>query len=356
MGLNVLLCHTVISAVANNLLLVGDHFVVKKFNSIFRFTLHALIASFLFYHELPKLGDTYFSYLGLPITATHSDVLKSYDRIQEFLKVSWNINNLIQTGSPDVVAKLKKAYQTLSNQESRMLYSAYGDVDIDAKNPQDFTIIVLTVSLSYYCVSAILCCALNRSNRLKFAKYITVLYNAVGFFLEVELRFLYACFMKNIFYLNKLLPYQHVEFLRAIPPFVMMVASLLTHSFVTDMDKLNMLLWQSAVATNGIILEKMANVVNATDYLKSLGRDNLSLPEDLFKFEARGSGLGEFLDSLDESQKKKLVDLLNNGVSLLLINYFQNGKAKTPKSRIIEFLKPALIYIVMFLVIRVFLK
>ncbi|EAN34304.1 putative integral membrane protein [Theileria parva strain Muguga] len=336
MGLNVLLCHTVISAVANNLLLVGDHFVVKKFNSIFRFALHAAIASFLFYHELPKLGDTYFSYLGLPITATHSDVLKSYDKIQDFLK----------TGSPEVVAKIKRAYQILSNQESRILYSVYGDVDIDAKNPQDFTIIVLTVSLSYYCVSAILCCALNRSNRLKFAKYVTVLYNAIGFFLEVELRFLYAGFMKNVFYLNKLLPYQHVEFLRAIPPFVMMVASLLTHSFITDMDKLNMLLWQSAVATNGVILEKMANVVNATDYLRSLGRDNLNLPEDLFKFEPRGSGFGEFLDSLDESQKKKLVDLLSNG----------NGKTKKSKSKIMGFLKPALIYIVMFLIIRVFLK
>ncbi|BAM39557.1 DnaJ-like molecular chaperone [Theileria orientalis strain Shintoku] len=333
MGLNGLLGHSVVAALANSLLLVGENMVTKKVNSFFRCSLHVLIASVLFLCELPKFKDTYFAYLGLPITATHSEVLKSYDTIQEQLK----------NGAPKVVAMIKRAYEVLSNQETRILYSLYGDVAIAAKTPQDFTIILITVSFSYYALSTIVCCVFNRSNRLRFARYVCVLYNAIAFFLEVEMRFFYASIMTHVFYLKTLLPYQHIEFLRAIPPFVMMAASLFTHFFTVDYDKLNLFLWQSTVATNTAIIEKMSKVVNATEYLKNVGTDDINVSKDLSDSAEKDGTLGDMLNSLDEDKKKRLMDLLSS----------ESGKKK---NRVLDMLKVGVIYFVMFISMKVFFK
>ncbi|UKK00803.2 DnaJ-like molecular chaperone [Theileria orientalis] len=333
MGLNGLLCHSVVVAVANYVLLVGENFVTKNVNSLFRCSLHVLIASILFFCELPKFKDTYFAYLGLPMTATHSEVLKSYDTLQEQLK----------TMAPNVVAMIKRAYEVLSNQETRILYSLYGDIAIAAKTPQDFTIILVTVSFSYYALATIVCCVFNRSNRLRFARYVCVLYNAIAFFLEVELRFFYSTFMTRLFYLKTLLPYQHIEFLRAIPPFVMMAAALVTHFFTVDYDKLNLFLWQSTVATNTAIIEKMGKVVNATEYLKNVGTDEGNFSKDLSGSTEKDGSLADMLNSLDEDKKKRLMDLLNS----------EGGKKR---NRVLDMLKVGVIYFVMFISMKIFFK
>ncbi|UKJ88408.2 DnaJ-like molecular chaperone [Theileria orientalis] len=267
------------------------------------------------------------------MTATHSDVLKAYDTIQEHLK----------TAAPNVAASIKRAYEVLSNQETRILYSLYGDIAIAVKTPQDFTMILITVSFSYYALATIVCCVFNRSNRLRFARYVCVLYNAIAFFLEVELRFFYATFMTRMFYLKTLLPYQHIEFLRAIPPFIMMAASLLTHFFTVDYDKLNLFLWQSTVATNTAIIEKMGKVVNATEYLKNVGTDDVNYTKDFSDSTEKDASLGDLLNSLDEGKKKRLMDLLNS----------EGGKKK---NRLVDMLKVGVIYFVMFISMKVFFK
>lgn len=91
------------------------------------------------------------------------------------------------------------------------------------------------------------------------------MYSAIAFAVEIESRFISNSFLfESVVYLNSLLPFQRVMLVRAIPPALGLMLNLLCVNFYTDTEKLNQYLWQSAVSTNRIIMEKMADVVEAT--------------------------------------------------------------------------------------------
>lgn len=342
MGLNSLICHTVCGSVATYLLLLNDGVVTRKINKFISYSimyanivflgysLFIIIASILLYYEIPSEKDTYYYLLGLPINARHREILNSYTTFQRHVKTY---------GGSDKTALFKRAFEVLSDQESRKLYNLFGDIIVDFKNQDGIQIITITAALSYYVICCILFCLLNRSPRLKIARYILILYNAVAFSLEVEIRFISAVqLFENLFVFNHLLPHQHIQLLRSLSPVVMMLATLATVGYTVDTDKVNLLLWESALATNRIIMEKMGDVVDAAGNLKSL--DLKEVPRTTSNGKDGPSDSPNILESLDPEQRKKLIDLLKN-------NDEKNGKFK-----VYDILKSASIYLVTLLAFR----
>ncbi|EKX74359.1 chaperone protein DnaJ, putative [Theileria equi strain WA] len=330
MGLSTLICHSICGSAATYLLLLNDCIVAKRINKFIRYSLFILIASILLYNEIPSEKDTYYHLLGLPINARHKTILNSYTTFQRQIKAY---------GGSDKNTAFKRAFEVLSDQESRKLYNSFGDVIVDFKKIEGIQIITITAALSYYVISCILFCLFSRSPRLKIARYVIILYNAIAFSLEVEIRFISAIqLFENIIFLNNLLPFQHIQLLRALPPVVMMISSFVTAGYIVDMDKVNLLLWESALATNRIIMEKMSDVVDAAGDLKSL--DSKQTPRTILNEKDKSSDLSNLFDSLGPEQKKKLVELL------------KSSDKKKGKSKVYEFLKSAAIYLATVLVFR----
>ncbi|KAK2197635.1 bifunctional Chaperone J-domain superfamily/DnaJ domain [Babesia duncani] len=319
MGFNELLSHHFCVAAATQTLLVNENeklHDINKFASMFDITdekwiiigysIIILIASVLLYHEIPDTGGSLYSALGLSNNVTHFDIVSLYSRFKLHVR---------QNGPSENFDALKEAFDVLVNEESRSTYNRFGDLDLGMISNTSFPTVITVLALSYQILSCILCCTLNRSNKLRTTRYAITLYSAIVFALEIETRFVKKSdILDDIPYLGNLLPFQRIQFLRSITPSLTLFLNMIASHFCVDNDRQNFLLWRSAVTSNRLIVEKLADVINATNYMKTLPTNSSGQRGDGKSTEEtkeQKPKLTEFLDSLDENQVQQLIEALS---------------------------------------------
>ncbi|GBE60044.1 DNAJ-like molecular chaperone [Babesia ovata] len=232
-----------------------------------------------------------------------------------------------------------QAFQILMSEEKRGVYDRYGDIQSALFGDADLPVVATSLSLAYHALSCILCIAFFSSNQFALSRYFMFLYSAISFALEMECRFVKtSSFFKNIYYVNELLPFQQVALMRRIAPAVALLLNLICAYFFVDMDKFHLFLWHSAVSTNRAIIEKMTDVVDATNYVRTLpthssagirastsSEQTAAASDDDVKSDGgKSSGsssksanaVKEILDSMNETERQKVAELLKITVKL----------------------------------------
>ncbi|KAK1936497.1 hypothetical protein X943_003872 [Babesia divergens] len=261
MALNRLICHYLCSAAATHTLLLEQNVVSGRLSRFNRHSLAILIAAVLLWFELPDLQTSHYATLGLPVGASHYEIMAQHSRIKMEIQ---------RNGQPADIAQIKRAFDVLANENKRKMYNMFGDLESELIGDVNLPVVATALAFAYHILSCIMSFALFRANSISLTRYIMGMYSAIAFAVEIESRFISnSSLFESVFYLNSLLPFQRVMLVRGIPPALGLILNLLCVNFYTDTEKLNQSLWQSAVSTNRIIMEKMADVVEATNFVKS---------------------------------------------------------------------------------------
>ncbi|GFE55618.1 DNAJ-like molecular chaperone [Babesia ovis] len=240
---------------------------------------------------------------------------------------------LQQNGAPENIDAIKNAFQVLIHEERRNMYDRFGDIQSHVVGEAHLPVIATALAIAYHALSSIICFALYRSSQLALTRYLMFMYSAISFALEMECRFVgSSSVFKGVFYLNQLLPYQQVQLLRGLAPAIALLLNMICAYFFVDLERLSYFLWHSSVSTNRVILEKMADVVDATNYVKSMSSPSTAhmkvsagsteMPhvqskkdgqQDAGTLNAQSSSSQQLLnliESLDETQRQKMMDVL----------------------------------------------
>nr|BAN64309.1 conserved hypothetical protein [Babesia bovis] len=324
MGINKLLCHHLCAVTATHTLLVEKNPSKRRFSRRCRFAIVILIISVLFWHGLPNTGNTLYSTVGLPSNATQYDVVTHHSRMKTRFQ---------KEGAPENAEDIKNAFQILLNDEKRKMYRRFGDLDTDVMGESNVALVPAALGLAYHALSSIICFALYGTSQMAFTRYVMMLYSSIAFALEMECRFVTAnSIFKNIFYVNKLLPFQQIALLRGAAPAIALFLNAICARLFVDIERLSYFLWHSSVTTNRVILEKMVDVVDATNYIRSRGPKstahvklkksvqkqlNVSSEDETSEEKEDDSHASDdtgkivkILESMDVSQRKKVAKLL----------------------------------------------
>ncbi|CDR94806.1 DnaJ domain containing protein, putative [Babesia bigemina] len=262
MSLNTLVGHHLLGAAVTHTLLPETGYAATRLGRKIRFSIVALIISALLWRELPDDSETLYGMVGLPTNATQYNIVTQHSKIKAEMQDNASMEN---------ADKIKEAFQILMNEEKRRGYDRFGDVQSSLFADADLHVVATVLSLAFHALSCIMCIAFFSSNQFALSRYFMFLYSAIAFALEMECRFVKnSSFFKNIYYVNELLPFQQVALMRRIAPSVALLLNLVCAYFFVDMDKFHLFLWHSAVSTNRAIIEKMTDVVDATNYVRTL--------------------------------------------------------------------------------------
>lgn len=166
MGLNALIGHNILCSVTTHAFLLNKKLVTSKLDKIWRYSLVILIASALLVYEAAGIPKSYYNNLGLRIHARQYEIAREYKKFRDNLNRTDNIDNRIE---------IKKAFEVLSNDESRALYDHFGDIEYESLSSTTLAIVVTSLALSFQVLSCILSCTLNSSKKLKISRYVRCL-------------------------------------------------------------------------------------------------------------------------------------------------------------------------------------
>ncbi|ORM39634.1 Nucleoredoxin [Babesia sp. Xinjiang] len=371
MGINVLIGHHLCGAVTTHTLLSEKNIIASSLGRKTRYAIVTLIISALIWRELPNPHRSLYTTLGLPTTASQYDIVTLHARSKaEFQK----------KGSPENLEEVKNAFQLLMNQEKRNRYDRFGDLEHPVINDANLPIVATALAIAYHLLSCIICFAFYRNRQLSLTRHVMSMYSAIAFALEMECRFVKgSTTLKNIYYLNKLLPFQQVELLRGVAPALALLVNMVCVCLFVDLDKMMQFLWHSSVSTNRVILEKMIDVVDATskhtadaiekqltDYVRTLtesttahlktsheNQRNKQIEEYTDgtsstnnKCHSKNTGdILNIIESMDEAQRQKVANLLKLSAS----EY--NERDKTWKSWI-DILKSPILCVALFILMK----
>ncbi|GIX65403.1 DNAJ-like molecular chaperone protein, putative [Babesia caballi] len=340
MGINALIGHHLIGAAATHTLLVEPNFFSKWMSQRIRFAVVAVVASVLVWQGLPDTGESLYAKVGLPVTASQYDIVTLHARTRMDLQVvscrSDCALTLQKNGATDNAAELRSAFEVLVNEEKRNVYNRFGDMQSNLIGDVNLPVVSAALALSFYILSSVLCIAFFSSAQLAFTRYLMFLYSAVAFALEMECRFVKnSSVFTHIYYVNEMLPFQQIALLRGLAPATALLINLFCAYFYVDTDRLQMFLWHSAVTTNRVLLERMTDLVDATNYIKSLpspstahlrpaapSASNDEKPKETANVEdssgdakpqaggKSANSLKEILESMDDAQREKVAELL----------------------------------------------
>ncbi|KAK1443241.1 hypothetical protein BgAZ_201170 [Babesia gibsoni] len=349
MTLNSLISHHLCSAVCTHTLLLEQPVVSARLGRRNRYALAALIAAILLWFELPDLEDSHYARAGIPITLSHYEIVSRHMRVKSTL----------ESGKTEGILHIKRAFEVLLNEERRKVYDRFGDLEPDLIGNANLPFAATALAFAYHILSCIICAVMFQNGAMAITRYGIFLYSGIAFALEIESRFIGGSnLFKNVFYFDRMLPFQRALFLRGVSPALGLLLNVFCVNCFVDTDGLSMQLWKSVVTTNRVIMERMSDVVNATAYLKSVAtsssaslkaasqKDGQKPVERAMEEDKDLSDCNDVWESLDDNEKRKVLALMKSVV--------QQADEKKKSEGYLQALKAPAMYLLAFLVVKYF--